>query len=76
MAAYLQLSCACLLIGPTLSACLQDPREDKKLWGTETDGDTQLDPERLAQALEKVRKAVESQLEHDERCGRASSCCS
>ena len=41
--------------------------DDKKLWGTETDADVELDPERLAAAMARAQAAVSQEHESDDR---------
>ena len=69
----------CHLCPSLTCGCAQAPGQDKKLWGTETDADTQLDADKLAQALDKARRAVEQQLEHDDRyaafAAASTACC-
>ena len=42
-------------------------QSDKKLWGTETDADTELDSEKLAAAMAKAQAAVSKEHERDDR---------
>ena len=46
---------------------MQGPRDDKKLWGSETDADTELDPEKLAAAMAKAQAAVSKEHTGDDR---------